>query len=321
MANITIPFLDRKLSSARLNYFRRKTVNLIMLGMTGLMTISAIVPLIWIIIYVIIKGGRNINLDFLINLPSPLGMKGGGVWHAIQGTILLSVLASILCIPLGLLAAFYIARFPNTILGISVRFGTDVLSGIPSIVVGLFVYALAVSEKGLGLGYSALAGGISLAIIMLPSIIRTTEEMIKLVPSSFREASLGLGASEWKTALQVILPAASNGIITGIILGLARASGETAPLLFTALGNERFDIARTIRNGINQGQNPLQIVWSILTNPVDSLPLTLYKYSQLPNPERISQAWAAALVLISLVLVVNIFARLFISIRSSQLRG
>jgi phosphate transport system permease protein len=247
-----------------------------------------------------------------------MGIAGGGVLHAIQGTIILTVLAGVFSIPPAVLAAFYVARNPNTPLGVAVRFGTDVLAGVPSIVVGLFGYALVVKQQG---HYSALAGGLALAILMLPTIIRTTEEMIKLVPANLREASLALGGPEWKTALSVILPAAGNGILTGFLLALARASGETAPLLFTALGNERYDAIATISSGIINHQSVLSILNRVLEQPVDSLPLTLWKYAQQPFPERVNQSWATALVLMTFVLLTNIFARVWIQSRASKSRG
>jgi phosphate transport system permease protein len=303
---------------ARRGYAGRRTTNLVMLFLTGLTTILALIPLFWIIGYVVYQGGRYINLAFFIHLPTPPGVEGGGVWNAIQGTILLVILAGIFAIPPGVLAAFYAAYYPNTPLGIVLRFSTDVLAGVPSIVVGLFLYALVVVAQG---HFSGLAGGIALAILMLPTIIRTTEEMLKLVPHNLREASLALGAPEWKTSLSVVLPAAGNGLITGFLLGLARASGETAPLLFTALGNEWFDISSLVRSGIQSGQNPIAIFIRIIEQPVDSLPLTLWKYAQQPYPERIHQAWAAALVLMGFVLAVNIFARLWIAFRARRMKG
>ena len=249
-------------------YRTRKTSNFFMLGLTGMLTLLALVPLFWIIGYVIYKGGQYINLDFFTQLPRPMGMAGGGVRSAIEGTIIVSLLAGLFSIPLGILVAFYVAYRPNTALGTAVRFGTDVLSGVPSIVIGLFGYALMVKPMGY---YSALAGGVALAMIMLPTIIRTTEEMIKLVPRSLREGSLALGASDWKTGLSVTLPAALNGIVTGFILALARASGETAPLLFTALGNENFDISRIITSNLANGHNIFQSVWAVLNQPVEFL--------------------------------------------------
>lgn len=289
-----------------------------MLTVTGLATILALVPLFWIIGYVIYRGGPYLNLDFFTQLPRPMGMPGGGVLSAIQGTIILTLLSALFSIPPGVLVAFYAARHPNTPLGVAVRFGTDVLSGVPSIVVGLFGYTLIVKQQG---HYSALAGGIALAILMLPTIIRTTEEMIKLVPQNLREASLALGGTEWKTSLSVILPAAVNGVVTGFLLAIARASGETAPLLFTALGNERYDVTQIVRSGINNNQSIFAILDRALGQPVDSLPLTLWKFASQPFPERINQAWAAALVLMILVLLTNIFARVWVQTRASKLRG
>jgi phosphate transport system permease protein len=297
---------------------RRKLVNRLMLGLTGLMTIFALVPLFWIIGYVIYRGASNLNLAFFTQMPTPLGVEGGGVLHAIEGTVVLTLLAGLFAIPPGLLAAIYAAQKPNTPLGIALRFGTDVLSGVPSIVVGLFGYTLIVKQQG---HYSALAGGVALSILMLPIIIRTTEEMLKLIPSNLREAALGLGAPEWRTSLNILLPAALNGIITGVVLGLARASGETAPLLFTALGNERYNLVQMIRAGAANGLNPFQIFINVIEQPTDSLPLTLFKYSQMPYPERVDQAWTVALVLMILVLLVNILTRLWVQNRASRLKG
>jgi len=297
---------------------RRKITNTVMLSLTGLMTVLALVPLFWIIGYVVYKGGQYINLDFFIHTARPLGFEGGGVLHAIQGTVVISVLASLLAIPPGLLAAFYAANNPNTPLGIALRFSTDVLSGVPSIVIGLFVYAVLVKPMG---HYSGFAGGVAMAILMLPTIIRTTEEMLKLVPHTLREASLGLGAPEWKTSISIVLPAALNGIVTGFLLAIARAAGETAPLLFTALGNERYDLGLIVQSGIAQKQGVGLIFQRIFDQPVDSLPLTLWKYAQQPYPERIQQSWAVALVLMIFVLLINIVARLWIESRKRRLQG
>jgi phosphate transport system permease protein len=228
------------------------------------------------------------------------------------------LLSAIFAIPPGVLAAFYVAYKPNTTLGVLVRFGTDVLAGVPSIVIGLFIYALIVKTQR---HFSALSGGIALAILMLPTIIRTTEEMLKLVPHSLREGALALGSPEWKTSMSVVLPAASNGVVTGILLGIARASGETAPLLFTALGNENYEIGRMVNGGINAHQGVFTILGKILNQPVDSLPLTLWKYAQQPYPERINQSWAVALVLMLLVLVIDILARIWMQIRTSKMQG
>ena len=218
--------------SSKIGYARRKAMNILLLALTGALTLLALIPLFWIIGYVIYKGSSYINLALFTQMPRPMGC-GGGVLHAIEGTLLLIVIAAIFSVPPGILAAFYAAYYPNTPLGVALRFGTDVLSGVPSIVIGIFGYAILVKPVG---HYSALAGGIAMAIIMLPTIIRTTEEMIKLVPQNLREGALALGSPEWRAALQVTLPAAMNGIITGFILSLARAAGETAPLAIYCIG-------------------------------------------------------------------------------------
>lgn len=297
---------------------RRKIINIIMLSLTGLVTLLALVPLFWIVGYIVLRGGASINAAFFTELPRPLGMEGGGVLNAIEGTIIVTLLAAVFAIPPGVLAAFYAANHPNTPLGIAVRFSTDVLSGVPSIVIGLFIYAAMVKPMG---HFSGLAGGVALAVLMLPTIIRTTEEMLKLVPHSLHEGSLALGAPEWKTSLDVMLPAAFSGIATGFLLGLARATGETAPLLFTALGNERFNLAPIVTSGFQSGQSIFAILGRIVDQPIDSLPLTLWKYAQQPYPERVEQSWAVALVLMIFVLLLNIIARLWIEARARQLRG
>ena len=297
---------------------RRKFTNALMLSVTGVLTILALIPLFWIIGYVFYKGGSFLNFSFFTQLPRPLGVEGGGVLHAIEGTVILAILSAVFAIPPGVLAAFYASRYPNTPLGIALRFSTDVLSGVPSIVIGLFVYAIMVKPMG---HYSGLAGGVAMGILMLPTIIRTTEEMLKLVPGALREGSLALGAAEWKTSLSVIFPAALNGIVTGFLLAIARAAGETAPLLFTALGNERYDVGSIIRNGIAQKQSIFMIFGRIVDQPVDSLPLTLWKYAQQPYPERIQQSWTVALVLLIVILTINILTRLWVEARRRSLQG
>jgi phosphate transport system permease protein len=297
---------------------RRKTRNMIMLVSTGLVTALALVPLFWIIGYVIARGGQYINLSFFTQLPRPIGMEGGGVLHAIEGTLLLVLMGSVFAIPPALLAGIYAAYHSQTPLGIAVRFGTDVLAGVPSIVIGIFGYALIVRNQG---HYSAFAGAVALAIMMFPVILRTTEEMIKLVPSHLREGGIALGASEWRTMFSVTLPAAASGVVSGVLLGLARASGETAPLLFTVLGNENFEIGRIVTSGIQGHQGLFEILGRIFEQPVDSLPLTLWKYAQQPYPERVNQSWAVALVLMGLVLTINILARLWVSSRAARAGG
>ena len=297
---------------------QRKATNAAMLSVTGLVTLLALIPLFWIIGYVIIRGGKSINLDFFIHMPTPLGMAGGGVLSAIEGTVVVTLLAALFAIPPGVLAAFYAARNPNTPLGVALRFSTDVLAGVPSIVIGLFAYSVLVVPMG---HYSGLAGGAALAVLMLPTIIRTTEEMLKLVPATLREASMGLGAPDWKTSLNVLFLAASSGIITGFLLALARAAGETAPLLMTTLGNEHFDIGQIVRSGVQGRQSIFTIFGRIINQPVDSLPLALWKYAQQPYPERVEQAWSVALVLMLIVLLVNVTARLWIQNRTRRMKG
>ncbi len=317
-ANTYPGVISRLRFQSRSRYQRRKLTNIVMLAISTLVSLVALAVLFWIISYVVIKGIQYLNLSFLTRLPQPLGIEGGGVLNAIEGTIVLTILASLFAVVPGILAAYYVAYHPNTLIGTIVRFGTDVLSGIPSIIIGLFCYALIVKTQG---HYSALAGGVALAILMLPTIIRTTEEMIKLVPHSLREGALALGSPEWKTSLRITLPAAAQGVITGILLGIARAAGETAPLLFTALGNDNYDIGKIINSGIANHQSISTIAGNIFTQPVDSLPLTLWKYAQQPYPERINQAWTAALVLMILVLSVNILARTWVQFRARRIQG
>jgi phosphate transport system permease protein len=313
-----LKFTDKKNRDHARRRQVRKTVNVMMLTLAGLMTLLAIIPLFWIVIYVMYQGWQYISVSLFTQTPRPLGMEGGGVRHAIEGTIIITLLGSLIAIPLGVVAAFYAARHPNTPLGVGLRFSTDVLAGVPSIVIGLFAYAAVVKPMG---NYSALAGGIAMAILMLPTIIRATEEMLKLVPNTLHEASLSLGAPEWRTWLHVVFPAALSGIITGFLLAIARAAGETAPLLFTALGNENYDIGRIVRSGMEQNQGALTIAGQIVDQPADSLPLTIWKYAQQPYPERIQQAWAVAFVLMLFVLLTNIVTRVWVEIRRRQLQG
>ncbi len=273
----------------------RRVINVVMLGLTGLMTLVALIPLVWSLVEVFVRGSQFMTISFLTDTFKPTSMGGGGVWHAIVGTAILIGLASLFSMPVGILAAIYVVAHPNTTLGLAVRFGTDVLSGLPSIVVGLFIYTLLV----IGRGYSALAGSLALAILMLPVVVRTTEEMLKLVPKSLREASLALGAPEWKTSFSVMLPAAVTGVITGLMLAIARVAGETAPLLFTALGSNNLSTE--------------------LDKPMASLPLTLFKYAVDPSKVRNAQAWAIALIIVALVLLLNIGARLITTWRSKMM--
>ena len=280
----------------RRRYRWRRTVNAVMLGLTGLATVAAVLPLVWIIVYVVREGGRFLSLDFFVQVPTPVGVAGGGVANAIVGTALLVGLACLFCIPPGVLAAIYAAARPNTALGMTLRFATDVLSGVPSIVIGIFAYTVIVLPFR---HFSALAGGVALAMIMLPTVIRTTEEMLKLVPASLREASLSLGAPEWKTSLHVMLPAALEGVVTGIMLGVARVAGEAAPLMLTSFGNPTLSVN--------------------ITQPMAALPHTIFVYAIAPYRDWHDKAWTTALVLIILVLGLNVIARVMIASRRRRL--
>ena len=300
------------------NYRRRKIVNKIMLTLTGLTVALAIVPLVWITVYVLLQGGKYLNLDFFIHLPAPMGMSGGGVLNAIEGSAVMVLLASVIAIPLALLGAFYLLAKPNTAFAHALRFSTDMLAGTPSIVIGLFGYAVIVAVQK---HFSAFSGGVVLAIIMLPVVLRSAEEMLKLVPTEMREGALAMGAPEWLAALKVVLPAAAEGIVTGIMLGIARAVGETAPLLFTALGNDNYEIGKIISDGLRYHQSLGKIIGTIFAQPADALPLTLWKYAQQPYQERVHQAWAVAFVLMLFVLGLNIIARAWMAHRRRKLFG
>ena len=277
-------------------YYWRKSVNLVMLTLTGLATVLALVPLLWILGYVVREGAPALNLDFFTKLPTPAGVPGGGLVNALVGSAITVGLGALIASPVGVLAAFFSATYPDSPLGLAIRFATDVISGVPSIIMGIFAYTLIVLPQR---HFSALSGGVVLAFIMLPIIIRTTEEMLKLVPRSLREGSLALGAPEWRTSLSVILPAAGNGVITGLMLAIARAAGEAAPMLFTSFGNPFMSTA--------------------LDQPIATLPHTIFVYAISPYPDWHAKAWATALVLIVVILVLNVLARLITWWRARQL--
>ncbi len=275
---------------------RRKVVNIVMLAYAGLATLIVVAPLIWILAYVLKAGLPAINLAFFTQMPTPVGVAGGGLANALVGSLITVGLGALIAAPVGVLTGIYAATNPNTKLGLLIRFGTDVISGVPSIVMGIFAYTLVVLPQR---HFSALSGGIVLSFIMVPTIIRTTEEMIKLVPNSLREGSLALGAAEWKTSAAVILPAALNGVLTGLMLAIARAAGEAAPMLFTAFGNP------FMNTDINQ--------------PIATLPHTIFTYAIAPYADWHVKAWGTALVLITLVLLLNILARLVVWWRTRRL--
>jgi len=275
---------------------RRKAMSRVMLALSGGAAVLAVVPLVWIIGFVVLHGVPAFSLDFLTNAPTPVGVPGGGVGNAIVGSAITVGIGLVIAAPIGLLAAIYVAGRSQGVLTTTIRFATDTLAGVPSIVMGIFAYTVVVLPQR---HFSALSGGIVLAFIMLPIIIRSTEEMLKLVPGSLREASLALGAAEWRTWLRILLPAAGSGILTGIMLAVARAAGEAAPMLFTAFGNPFFSVD--------------------LDQPVATLPHTIYVYAISPYEDWKAKAWATALVLITLVLILNVSARLLTSWRARRL--
>lgn len=249
----------------------------------------AVVPLGLVLYYVTSKGIGGLNVNFFTRLPKPVGETGGGMGNAVLGTLQLLGLASLLGVPPGILAGIYLAEYGDRGFGRAVRFAADVMSGVPSITVGLFIYTLVVVRVK---HFSTLAGALALAILMLPTITRTTEELIKLVPDSLREAALGLGVPRYRATLFVVVRTALPGIMTGIMLAIARVAGETAPLLFTAFSN-RF--------------------WSnSLDEPTASLPVQIYTYAVSPYEDWHRQAWTAAFVLVTMVLVLNLSARLIV---------
>ncbi len=273
-------------------YRRRKLLDVFARGACVAATLIAILPLASVLTYVAAKGLGGLSWSLFTELPRPVGEAGGGFGNALLGSLLLVGLACAVGIPVGVLAGVYLAEFGENRFGKAVRFCADVMSGVPSIAVGIFVYTLIVLSMR---RFSALAGGIALGILMLPTITRTTEELLRLVPDSLREAGLALGVPRWRVILSVVLRTGAPGIATGVMLAVARAAGETAPLLFTAFNN-RF--------------------WSTnLNQPIGSLPVQIYTYAVSPYDEWHAQAWAAALVLVAMVLVLNIGARLLTATR------
>jgi phosphate transport system permease protein len=244
-----------------------------------LCTAIAVIVLVAVIGYVIVNGARALNFDFFTQLPAPVGEPGGGMANAIVGTLIIVGIGALISISAGVLAGIYLAEYGENRFADLVRFLADVLTGIPSIVVGILAYALVVVPMQ---KFSALAGGVALAVLMLPTVIRATEEMLRLVPGSLREASLALGAPRWKTILRIVLPTASGGLATGAMLAIARAAGETAPLLFTAFGNNFWNTS--------------------LVDPMAAIPLQVFQYAISPYDSWHAQAWAGALVLVVLVL-------------------
>ena len=275
----------------------RRGINAVMACLTALSAFIVILPLILILAFLVYRGASAVNLDFFTKLPKPVGEPGGGMANAIVGTLTLIGLASCLGLPLGILGGVYLAESRDRRLPWMVRFLADVLNGVPSIVIGIFAYTVVVLPMR---RFSALAGGFALAVIMLPIVLRTTEELVRLVPASLREAALALGIPEWKVMLRIVLPTARAGIITGVMVSIARIAGETAPLLFTAFGN------RFWHHGLLQ--------------PIAALPLQIFSYAIAPYDDWHRQAWAGALVLIVLIFSSSLVTRIVTRGRYSGLR-
>ena len=269
------------------NLRRRKLFSRFFEILCGLAVVIALVPLAMILFYVIKEGAGALNWDFFTKMPKPVGETGGGMANAIVGTLILIGIAALFAVPIGGICGVHLAEYPSTKFSSVVRFAADVLNGVPSIVVGIFAYGLVVLPVK---RFSAIAGGVALGFLMIPIVVRTTEELLRLVPGGLREGALALGATRGRAVFGVIVPAALPGILTGILVALARVAGETAPLLFTALNN-RF--------------------WSTsLTQPIASLTVQVYTYAQSPYDDWHRQAWAGAFLLVMIILTLSIAARL-----------
>jgi phosphate transport system permease protein len=268
----------------------RHLVNNVMLGMTGVFTVFIASVLLFILGYLAFNGARNLNWDFFTQLPKPVGEVGGGMANAIVGSGKILLMATLIGVPVGFLGGVFLAEYGNKSFAFVVRYVTDLLNGVPSIVVGIFAYSLIVLKVK---HFSALAGGVALGLMMIPIAVRSTEEFLRAVPNGLREGALALGTPKWRALATVVIPAAKDGIITGIMLNLARVAGETAPLLFTSLNN-RFWSA-----GVNQ--------------PTSTLPVMIYTYAVSPYDDWHRQAWAAGFVLLMLILTINVSARLILS--------
>jgi len=281
--------MDFQTKSMRLNKLRRNATNYFVSTLAVLATIVVIAPLVAILFYLIYMGASSLNLAFFTHIPAPVGEAGGGMANSIVGSGIILALASLMGIPIGIAAGVYLAEFgQGTFLANAIRFTADVLNGVPSIVMGISIYSLIVMQQK---HFSAFAGGVSLAIMMVPTITRTTEEMLATVPHAIREAALGLGVPKWRTVVSISLRTASPGIITGCMLAFARVAGETAPLLFTAFGNQ---------------------FWSFkLDEPIAALPLQIFVYAISPYDEWHRLAWAGALVLIVMIMVSVTLVRIF----------
>jgi phosphate transport system permease protein len=265
---------------------RRKLGSALFVGFCALSVLLALVPLAFVLFYVVSEGIQALNLDFFVNMPKPVGETGGGMANAIVGTLIVIGLGSMFAIPIGILSGVYMSEYAGTRFAAVGRFAADTLNGVPSIVIGVFIYGVAVLPFK---QFSALAGGLALGVMMIPIIARTTEELLLLVPGTMREGALALGATRARAVFTVVVPAALPGIITGVVLALARIAGETAPLLFTAFSNRFF----TTR----------------LTQPIATLTVMVFTYAISPYADWHRQAWAGALVLVTLVFICSLLAR------------
>lgn len=267
-------------------YTWRKVVNYVMLTSTGLCALLAVSVLFVILGYLLWYGLRSLSWSFFTQLPKPVGETGGGMANAIVGSGKILGLAAVIGIPMGFMGGIYLAEFGGSIFPFLVRYTADLLNGVPSIVMGIFAYSVVVLPMG---HFSALAGGLALGVMLMPIVLRTTEDFLRAVPNSMREGGLALGAAKWRVVATVVVPAAFRGIVTGMLLAMARVAGETAPLLFTSFGN-RF--------------------WSRgLSEPTASLPVMIYTYALSAYDDWHRQAWVAGLVLLSLVLIINVASR------------
>ena len=265
----------------------RKSLNVVMLTLTGVAAFSVVSVLFLILGYLIWHGGTSLSLNFFTQLPKPVGETGGGMANAIVGSLKLLLLAAVIGLPIGLMAGVYLAEFGGQTFSFVIRYTTDLLNGVPSIVIGIFAYSIVVLPVK---HFSTLAGGFALGMMVIPITVRSTEEFLRAIPGTLREGAMALGASKWKTIATVVLPAASGGILTGMLLALARVAGETAPLLFTAFSNRYWSPG-----------------WS---QPIASLPVMIYTYAIAPYDDWHRQAWAAGLVLLGIVLLANLGCRL-----------
>lgn len=281
--------MSQALRSSQRVMIRRRLTNAVALGATFLAMGVVVVPLVAVLWYTITEGLSGISWEFFTQLPKPVGEPGGGMANAIVGSGIVVGLAAIAAVPVGILAGIFISEFASSRIASAIRFVTEVMLGLPSILLGIFAYAIAVKPMG---RFSAYAGALALSIVMLPIITKTTEEILRLVPQHIREAGLALGIPQWVVIVRIVLRAASRGVLTGVLLSIARAAGETAPLLFTALNNRFWSTA--------------------LDQPIATLPVQIFTYAVAPYEDWHRQAWAGAVVLITLVLLLSIVLRLVV---------